>query len=241
MMVCGILYIHGRKGKRTLKKFEIEGLMIYQSEWDFIDSNAYIITDKNSSVIIDPIDTKEFWQFLGRARIENVMVILTHEHFDHICGLNELREKLPCKVYAQKHCSKNIGITTRNLSSSAGAFAQLNEKVMHSGVSVKPFACEPADIVFDNRLDFLWAGHKISIIATPGHSKGSVCVVVDNKIAFTGDSLLEKPVITRLPGGNKKVYKETTRPQLLEISEKVEVIFPGHGIQGNIEKFQKYI
>lgn len=199
------------------------------------------MVDKEESIVIDPIDTKEFWRFLEQTRFEEITVILTHEHFDHIYGLNELREKFACKVYAQKHCSENIGIAIRNLSSSAEVLAQLNEKVMHSGVSVKPFVCESADIVFDNRMNFQWAGHEISIITAPGHSEGSVFVLVDNKIVFTGDSLLEETVITKLPGGNKKVYIEITRPLLCGISDKVEVVFPGHGRPEKMEKFQKYI
>lgn len=232
----------GKKGKRrSLKKFEIAGIIIYQFVWDFIDSNAYIVVDKNEAVIIDPINTEEFWKFIDRAEWKKALVILTHEHFDHICGLNELRKKIHCIVYAQKKCSENIGIATKNLSSSADALAQLNEKVMRSEVSVKPFVCKSADIIIDNRMDFQWAGYNISIVSTPGHSEGSVCIVIDNKVTFTGDSLLEKHVITKLPGGNKKAYKEITKPLLCEVSAKVEMIFPGHGMPEKMEKFLKYI
>ena len=38
------------------------------------------------------------------------VVFLTHEHFDHINGLNKLRDKIPCTVYAHAVCSRNIGL-----------------------------------------------------------------------------------------------------------------------------------
>ena len=70
---------------------------------------------------------------------------------------------------------------------------------------------------------------------TPGHSTGSICIEVNKKYIFTGDSLVDgAKIITRLPGGSKKAYKEITKPYLDSLNKDV-VVFPGHGNEGLIE------
>lgn len=223
------------------KKYDIAGLIIYQFVWDYIDANSYILTDDERALIIDPILADGFWKFIDRTGMKEASVVLTHEHFDHICGLNELRKKIPCTVYALRKCSQNIGNMVKNLSSVADVLAQLNETVLCSGVKVEPFVCETAEIEIDDKVSFQWMGHNVLIIATPGHSEGSVCVVVDDTIVFTGDTLLRKPIITKLPGGSQKNYREITRPVLNDISEKVKMIFPGHGEAGVSSEFCEFI
>lgn len=222
------------------KKFDAAGMIIYQFVWDYIDANTYVILDDGCALVIDPISTDEFWGFIDVAGAKKAIVVLTHEHFDHIYGLNELREKVQCTVYAQKKCSQNIGNAIKNLSSVADMLAQLNEKVMCSEVKVEPFVCEPAEIEIDDKLSFQWMGHNVLVIATPGHSEGSVCVIVDDRVVFTGDSLLRKPIITKLPGGSRKDYRELTRP-LLKIIERMEKVFPGHGEPGDSAEFCEFI
>ncbi len=224
-----------------MKLFKTEGMLIYQFVWNYIDANTYIIVVNEDLLVIDPISTDEFWEFIEKAGVKKAIVVLTHEHFDHICGLNGLRKKILCTVYAQKKCSQNIGSAVKNLSSAADVLAQLNEKVMCSGGKVESFVCEPAEIEMNNKLRFRWMGHDVLLIATPGHSEGSICVVVDDMIAFTGDSLLCKPIITKLPGGSRKDYREIARPVLNQIVESVEMIFPGHGNLERTDKFLEFI
>ena len=73
----------------------------------------------------------------------------------------------------------------------------------------------------------------------PGHSQGSCCILLNNKVLFTGDSLLaEYPVITRFPGGSSKDYKNISLPFLKSLNPNL-VVYPGHGKSerlGNILK-----
>ena len=73
---------------------------------------------------------------------------------------------------------------------------------------------------------------KIEVFFTPGHTQGSVCLLIDGCL-FTGDTLLnEKIGRTDLPGGNKQVLKES-----LKIISKMPShisIYPGHGSSSTI-------
>ena len=58
---------------------------------------------------------------------------------------------------------------------------------------------------------------------------GSICISIEDRYIFTGDSLVQgAKIVTRLPGGNKSLYKEITKPYL-ETFPKDAIIYPGHG------------
>lgn len=225
-----------------MKTIEIDGLNVHLFVWNYIDANAYVMEENGFSLIIDPIDAKEFWEFLDERSIHTADVILTHEHFDHISGLNKLRQKINCTVYAHKKCSENIGIATRNLSSAANVLGQVSEKVQGKDILLEPFVCVPADVVFDETYVFCWKGHKVELVHTPGHSAGSICVVLDGEKLFSGDTLLADPTITKLPGGDKKALKEITMPWLEKKLAMVKWVLPGHGdVWENMELNQSFL
>lgn len=209
---------------------EKNSIVIHQFTWDYIDSNAYVIKEDGSALIVDPIDSEEFMGAISDTGIKKASVLLTHEHFDHISGLNKLRDCVDCTVYAQSICSRNLGDINRNLSKLANVIIQFGENPPEKLVA--PFVCSPADVVFNDRLKFQWNGHSISLNHTPGHSPGSMCAIVDGTLLFSGDTLLSIPSITRFPGGNTRDYREITIPWF-ENLEGIRYDFPGHGNSGH--------
>ena len=93
-----------------------------------------------------------------------------------------------------------------------------------------------ADSDFEGSYSFNWENLKLVLVETPGHSQGSICVEAYSEsepkkllALATGDSLVEgNKVITRLPGGDKKAYKERTFKYLESFSGNTTVL-PGHG------------
>ena len=82
------------------------------------------------------------------------------------------------------------------------------------------YVCQ-ADKFFDNSLTIEWQGNKIYLFGCPGHSLGSSCVLVNDKILFSGDSLFKDyPTVTGLPGGSKKGWLEKSSWQV----EKQDVV-----------------
>lgn len=210
---------------------ERNGISIQNFVWDYLDSNAYVVCEDREALIVDPISTDEFQEYIIKMRIETAVVFLTHEHFDHINGLNWLRDRFPCTVYAHTECSRNIGLENVNLSKLANVITQYNDSSVKDKPLLVPFVCKPADITFEDEMDCRWHDHHIYLVHTPGHSAGSSCIVMDGKLMFSGDTLLTIPTITRFPGGSRETFVNITVPRLNDL-EDVRYDFPGHGESG---------
>ena len=87
-----------------------------------------------------------------------------------------------------------------------------------------------ADITYEKSMHYSWQNHEFEFYAIRGHSEGSSLIVMDNKYAFTGDSLLKKyPVIVSFPKGNRKIYIDETLPLFEKTLRPDVTILPGHG------------
>ena len=74
---------------------------------------------------------------------------------------------------------------------------------------------------------------------TPGHSKGSICIFLDEKVMFSGDTLVTGfNTIVRLPGGSKKDFYSITIPYLKQLDEDI-VVYPGHGGCQNLGLYEE--
>lgn len=227
----------------AMEKIIIEGICIRRFQWDFINSNMYVIEEEGEILAVDPVQTEEtdrFWEERKDA-IRCVTVILTHEHFDHINGLNHLRELYGCIVLASEACGRNIRDTRKNLSEYSELLIEMNEAVAGSGREVEPFVCGEIEVLVEREMEWEWMGRKLKLMPAPGHSEGSMCVLMDGRVLFTGDSLLEKKIITRLPGGSRRDYEGVTRGRLRELVERAEMVLPGHGMAGGRDVFGRYV
>lgn len=209
---------------------EIE-MQIKQFIWDVVDSNSFLITEDNHGLLIDAVDSLDLYDNLDY--IDDLVIILTHSHFDHICGLNQIRTIKPnAIVYATRKCSFNIGNQYKNMSSSANAFMTFYSNTPFNA-SIEPFRCEPVDVVFEDELRLGWNSHDILLTAYHGHSNDSLIAVLNHKYMFSGDTLLSIPTVTRFPGGNTARFWEEDIPKLQRMN--IEKVFPGHGAPGTLE------
>lgn len=190
---------------------------------DMVFSNMYILKENNHIIVIDPcvydIDLED-------AVLD--YILLTHEHYDHISGVNYLKEKYNCDVICSNVCANNIQNSRKNLSSFFKAFCELQTmiKIEHP-IDDVVYECS-ADITFDETTCFEWQGNKIEMISTPGHSLGSSCIIVNKNMLFSGDSLFKSyPTVTGIPGGSKKKWLNKTLPFLRSLPKNMTV-YPGH-------------
>lgn len=201
----------------------------------------YIVKSNDNLVIIDPWESNELLEMISHHSLKIDYIILTHEHYDHISGVNWLKENFDCKVICNKECAEAIQHPNLNFSKYFDILIEVlpKETEMKKPIKVEPYSCS-ADITFEKQKAIDWRGHKIDLISTPGHSKGSICILLDNKFLFSGDSLLKDyPVITRLKGGSSIEYKEKTVPFFRSLKLEMTV-FPGH-YEKFILKESKYL
>jgi len=184
-----------------------------------IDSNSFVIYEqgKNSCIVIDPgtEDCAELIEFFEKRSITPAYILLTHEHFDHIWGVNKLKEKFDCKLICSSVCSERIVARKKNMS------------VFYDQVG---FETAPADIVTEdiqNQLE--WNEHKIIFIPAKGHTKSSICILIDKNL-FTGDTIIRNTkTVIKLPGGSKSELLESLSALRLRFYNKHVMIQPGHG------------
>jgi glyoxylase-like metal-dependent hydrolase (beta-lactamase superfamily II) len=194
----------------------------------FLDTNTYLLEEDGHLLIIDPTDYADVQEICRNAA--SVTVLLTHEHFDHISGLNRIRDLYAssCRVIAGATCSERIQDEKGNLSAYADVLAELGGKQIPEHWS--PFVCKAADITFEDWYAFRWMGHAVEMFSTPGHSAGSCCIVVDD-LLFVGDTVLENNLMVKFPGSSKKLYRSVTAPLLEKwlLGNRFSCVYPGHG------------
>lgn len=192
------------------------------------ESNGYIIYEDNgSAIVIDPCIYSEIADFIKINCLKIESVLLTHEHYDHILGLNELRENYKFKVLSSLKCNEGIQDSVINKSKTFKAYLYFLGK--EDKYEEREYVCEKADIIFEKYYKFEWCGHKIELFETPGHSDGGICILINKNSLFCGDSLVYKSkVIIKAKGGNEEAYNKITIPFFKSLDKNVDV-FPGHG------------
>ncbi|MBQ8197513.1 MAG: MBL fold metallo-hydrolase [Clostridia bacterium] len=135
-------------------------------------------------------------------------VLLTHAHFDHSGCAKDLQEQ-GAKIYISK-------IDAPKLS---------NEDNLGSHFGRKNRDCVP-DYTFQDGDELIVEGFKLKVIATPGHTDGSVCFIMDN-IIFSGDTLFKESVgRTDFPTGDSDQLVKSVL-KLLHLEGDYNV-YPGH-------------
>lgn len=69
------------------------------------DNFVYIVHNKAEAIVIDPGSAQEVLQFLGNRNLSLDSILLTHHHFDHTSGVEELKSRTGCTVIgsAERH------------------------------------------------------------------------------------------------------------------------------------------
>ena len=211
--------------------FRIAEDVLYSASFQPIDSKMYLLPHGNRALLIDPCVSAEARRLLENLGARELLILLTHEHFDHISGVDFWRERFPCRVLCSEACARALPYPRKNLSQYFTMLFCMQDDAVQEEVrrmNVEPFSCH-ADETFREQKELMWCGHQIRLAETPGHSPGSICIAVDGRAVFTGDSLTNSiPVITRLPGGSRQMYREITLPYLSSLPKGM-IAFPGHG------------
>ena len=187
-----------------------------------IQANAYIVQaqGREDCVVIDPGDDYEkLRRALGDRRLG--AILLTHGHFDHILGAGALAKATGAPVYVGAEDVEMLNDAALN------GYADLMgvRDMPGPALSARPFgaALSVCGLDFD-------------ILPTPGHSKGSVCLYLEDEgLLFSGDTLFRAGYGRYdLPGGNVQELVKSLN-MLLTLPGDTKV-YPGHGDMTTIEE-----
>ena len=187
-----------------------------------LNSNMYVVRENSGAIIIDPCVDVD----CGVTLVDQIF--LTHEHYDHLSQANQLREKYNCPILCGETCGARITSSTSNFSRYFDALVAVHNGTKRNGAKTAEYVCR-ADQTFSGALTVNWRNHTITLTETAGHSPGSICVLLDGKILFSGDSLIAtNETILRFPGGSEADFQSKTLPYLLSLPMDT-IVYPGHG------------
>ncbi|MBO7208775.1 MAG: MBL fold metallo-hydrolase [Clostridia bacterium] len=178
-------------------------------------SNSYVVYDNKKAFIVDAgykSDALEY--FVEKNELEIVYVLLTHGHFDHILACEYYREKYNCDIVIGETEAKQILLLNKGFDYDIDNLDISSYCLVNDG-----------DVISVGNMD-------VKVIATPGHTSGGVCYLLDDNL-FSGDTLFNMSIgRTDFYSGNFEEISKSIM-KLYKLSEETKV-YPGHGFTTKI-------
>ena len=183
-----------------------------------LETNCYVVVNEETlaCVVIDPGDeSNAIMDYIESNRLRCEAIMLTHGHFDHVGAVNEILEQTGCALY----------INPRDEGYEVGK-SGMKYKMPEGGKYY-----DDGDIIVEAGLEF-------KVLATPGHTPGSVCLICGGAL-FTGDTLFRGSCgRADLPGGSMREEMRSLK-KICELEGDYEV-YPGHMDSSSLERERRF-
>ena len=179
-----------------------------------LETNCYVVTNEHTleCVLIDPGDeSNTILDYLEENRLKCRAILLTHGHYDHVGAVDAVAEETGAAVYMNER-----------------------DDARHAADSHLPYTLKGNGRSYDEGDTVEVGSLRFQVLATPGHTKGGVCLVCGDAL-FTGDTLFKGSCgRTDLPGGDMDEELASLR-RLCELPGDYEV-YPGHMDSSTLER-----
>ena len=191
-----------------------------------LDVNTYIYKyDDENAVIIDPgSDSDKIISRVDYLGFNVTGILLTHGHFDHVGAVKDVKEHYATKVYIHRDDATYLG-------------PEGSQRHLEMFESMGPGSQRYFDMYYteNDKADVILTDGQIldefglTILHTPGHSPGSICLYSEeNSILFSGDTLFKSGLgRTDFVGGDYETLIKSIN-RILKLPEDT-VVYPGHG------------
>lgn len=207
-------------------------------------TNAYLVLGKDGYLLVDagePHKGRRFKKELSRLGIEPSkvkLIVITHAHYDHVGSLKFIKDLCGCPVAMHPLEADILG---RGLVAIPPGVNGVGRFFSGLGRVVRPllkFPAVKADILIEDDYDLRPWGIDGCVIATPGHTAGSLSVLLADGRALVGDLAMnfwnrgdKFPVFAEQP--------EMVKPNWARLkSAGASWIYPAHGVRFSISELQ---
>jgi len=175
---------------------------------------CYLIAEREGgdAILIDPAsDFDKISEYITRYKLKLKKIVNTHGHFDHTSGNSYF-----CKM------------TGAGLMIHEYDYGFLKTKINRFASFIKGGRCRNTDVTLLRDNDtFTLGGLILKVIHTPGHTRGSICILCEDNL-FTGDTLFtEGRGRTDFPGSSEPDMIESIKSRILTLPDDTK-IWPGH-------------
>jgi glyoxylase-like metal-dependent hydrolase (beta-lactamase superfamily II) len=180
-----------------------------------LDNGVYVLADadtREAAVVDVGFEPEVVLDLIERERLTISRLLLTHGHFDHVCGMRaiQLRHPAPCWVHP----------ADRPL------VAALAEQTAAFGFPPADPPVDQHDLADGQKLSL--GANVLEVIHTPGHSPGGVCFRAGDDL-LVGDTLFAGSIgRTDIPGGSFEQLEHSIRTRLFPLGDALRC-HPGHG------------
>jgi glyoxylase-like metal-dependent hydrolase (beta-lactamase superfamily II) len=206
-------------------------------------SNVFLVASSDKYFLVDTGPGSR-WKTLDR-RLQRLGIkrfdalVLTHAHFDHAGSAARLQGKYKAKVIAHIAEKPFLAKGENNAVGGTNALTRLVVAGLgkHFVRRARYEPCRP-DIQVDPSFDLREFGFKAYALHTPGHTAGSLSVIVDDEIALVGDAMFGI-----FPGSVFPPYAMDARELVKSwgklLAAKCRLFLPAHGTANSRMLVQK--
>lgn len=184
-----------------------------------LGANCYVLDCGSGECAVVDIggDAQKLLGFLEEQGLTCRAILLTHGHYDHIGGVEEVRRATGARVYIQE---KDAPMLTSSERSLAADFSMTLTPVTEFETFTDNFTLTIGET-------------EIKAIHTPGHTPGGACYLA-NEILFSGDTLFRGSIGRLDLGGNEEEMTASLR-RLIRLDSDYAV-YPGHFNSSTLER-----
>lgn len=183
-----------------------------------LETNCYVVVNEQTlaCVVIDPGDeSNTIMDYIESNSLKCEAIMLTHGHFDHVGAVNEIMEQTGCALYINPR-----------------------DEGYEVGKSGMKFKMPEGGKYYDDGDVIVEAGLEFKVMATPGHTPGSVCLICGEAL-FTGDTLFRGSCgRADLPGGSMR--EELRSLKKICLLEGDYEVYPGHMDSSSLERERRF-